>query len=102
MSTARLTSRLASGAELLRRVPEVPDRRRRRLAPLELLAVAVDPDHRDVHLQQRRHVGAVAGGDVHPALLAAEATRALAEVRRVGLVAADLLGGYDEVELGSQ
>src|SRR3954454_10166227 len=102
MPRPRLTSRLASGAELLRRVPEVPDGCRRRLAPLELLAVAVDPDHRDVHLQQRRHVGAVAGGDVDPALLAADATPPLAEVRRVGLVAADLLSRYDELELGSQ
>ena len=37
-----------------------------------------------------------------PALLAADPPRALLEVGRVGLVAADLLGGDDEVELGAQ
>ena len=64
--------------------------------------MAVDPDHRDLHLQHRRDVGVVVAADVEPALLAADPARALLEVGRVGLVAADLLGGDDEVELGAQ
>ena len=41
----------------------------------------------------------VAGGDVHPPLLAADAPGALGEVGEVGLVGAHLLGGDDEVEV---
>src|SRR6202035_4636629 len=37
--------------------------------------------------------------DVNPALLRAQAPGALDEVGRVGLVGADLLGGYDEIEV---
>ena len=37
-----------------------------------------------------------------PALLAADPPRALLEVGGVGLVAAHLLGGHDQVELGAQ
>src|SRR5215216_492797 len=83
----------AAGAKPLRRVAKVLDRRRRRLASLELLALAVDPDHRDVHLQERPDIGLVIARDVKPALLAPDAPRALLEVRRIGLVAADLLSG---------
>jgi hypothetical protein len=39
---------------------------------------------------------------VQPAFLAAHAPRRLFEVDRVGLVAAHLLGGDDEVEFGAQ
>jgi hypothetical protein len=39
---------------------------------------------------------------VDPAFLAADPPRALFEVDRVGLVAAHLLGGDDEVEFGAQ
>ena len=66
---------------------------------LERLLVAVDPDHRDLLLQARLDVVVVAGGDVDPALLAADPPLALGEVGRVGLVGADLLGGDDEVEV---
>ena len=41
----------------------------------------------------------VAGGDVHPAALAAHAPRALGEVGGFGLVGAHLLRGHDEVEV---
>src|SRR4051812_1039075 len=67
----------AAGAELLRRVAEILDGSRRRLSPLELLAAAVHPDHRDVHLQERGDVGVIAAADVHPPLLASDPTRAL-------------------------
>src|SRR5690349_9477859 len=67
----------SAGAKLLRRVAKVLDRRGGSLAPLELLAVPVDPDHRDVHLQQRSHVGVVPRPDVDPALLAADPACAL-------------------------
>src|SRR3954451_9733461 len=92
----------AAGTELLRRVAEGLGLRGGLLATFELLAVAVDPDHRHVHLQQRRDVGLISGPDVHPPLLAADPPGGLLEVRRVGLVAADLLGCDDEVELGAQ
>ena len=49
---------------------------------LERLLVAVDPDHRDLALQARLDVVVVAGGDVDPALLAADPPLALGEVRR--------------------
>ena len=53
-------------------------------------------------LSSRRDVGLVAGRDVDPALLRAEAARALLEVSLVRLVGADLLGGDDDVELGAK
>src|SRR5690242_12049088 len=83
----------ASGAKPLRSVAKVLDRRGGRLAALELLAAAVDPDHGHVHLQRGRDVGLVSARDVQPALLAADPPRALLEVGRVWLVAADLLRG---------
>src|ERR1043165_7192941 len=61
------------------------------LVALELLAVAVDPDDRDLVLDRGLDVGLVARGDVDPALLAADAAAALLEVRRIGLVGTDLL-----------
>ena len=72
------------------------------LAGLERLLVAVDPDDRDLLLQAGLDVVVVARGDVDPALLGADAALALVEVRRVGLVGADLLGGDDEVEVGRE
>src|SRR5262245_51935547 len=57
------------GTQLLRGVAEVPGLGGRGLAALELLPAAVDPDHGDVHLQQRDDVGVVAARDVNPALL---------------------------------
>ena len=39
------------------------------LALFELLTVAIDPDHRDLGLQARLHVGRIAAGDVHPVAL---------------------------------
>src|ERR1700742_2531462 len=92
----------AAGTELLRRVAEGPDLRGGLLASLELLAVSVDPDHGHVHLQQGPEVGLVAGGNAPPPLLPADPPRRLVEVRGVGLVAADLLRGDDELELGPQ
>src|ERR671933_287864 len=83
---ARLGQRLHLGRRLL-------------LPAVELLLRAVDPDHRDLLLQARLDVVVVAGGHVDPALLRADAPRALGEVRRVGLVGAHLLGGDDEVEV---
>jgi len=41
----------------------------------------------------------VTGGDVNPALLAADAALALDEMGGVGLVGADLLSGHDQVEV---
>src|SRR6476659_8976515 len=98
----RNARRRSGRAELFVCVAEVLDRRARGFAPLELLAVAVDPDHGHVHLQQRRHVRRVVRADVHPAFLAAYPAGALFEVNRVRLVAAHLLGGDDEVEFGAQ
>ena len=69
------------------------------LPGFQLLLVAVDPDDRDLLLQQGLDVVVVAGGDVHPALLGADPPLGLGEVRRVGLVGADLLSGDDEVEV---
>ena len=68
-------------------------------ARIELLLVAVDPDHGDLGLHARLDVVVVARRHVHPALLAADAALALLEVRGVGLVGADLLRGDDEVEV---
>src|SRR3954454_14487595 len=68
-------------------------------ARLERLPVAVDPDHRDLELHARLDVVVVAGRDVHPALLGADAALALLEVGRVRLVGADLLRRHDEVEV---
>src|SRR6188472_2293328 len=99
----RVTTRTRGGAlraEELGRLEEGLDLGRRLLgAGVELLLVAVDPDDRDLLLHARLDVVVVAGGDVDPALLAADAPRALLEVRRVGLVGADLLRGDDEVEV---
>src|SRR3954451_15359685 len=58
----------AAGAKPLRCVAKVLHRRGGRLAPLELFALAVDPDHGHVHLQRRGDVGLVAGSDMEPAL----------------------------------
>src|SRR5579875_379507 len=69
------------------------------LPGIELLLGAVDPDDRDLLLQARLHVVVVAGRDVDPALLGADAPLALGEVRRVGLVGAHLLRGDDQVEV---
>src|SRR3954447_5166375 len=101
-SVSSLSGESAPGAKPLRRIAKVLDRRRRRLAPLELLALAIDPDHGDIHLQARGHVGLVSARDVKPALLAADSARAFLEVRWIRLVAADLLRGHDEVELGAE
>src|SRR6266545_5168871 len=70
--------------------------RRLLLVGLERLLAPVDPDHRDLRLQARLDVVVVAGGDVDPALLAADAPLALLEVRRIRLVRAHLLGGDDD------
>src|SRR3954454_14317518 len=104
-SSCRLTTCIAgaplgSGVEELDRLGERLDLGRRLLlAALERLAAPVDPDHRDLLLQARLDVVVVARRDVDPALLAADAARALLEVRGVGLVGANLLGGDDEVEV---
>ena len=68
--------RCSGRAELFGRIAEVFDRGAWRFAALELLVVAVDPDHRHVHLQQRRDVVDVAAADVEPAFLAAYPPRA--------------------------
>src|SRR3954454_17621671 len=100
-ATAR-TSGL-SHAEQLGRVAEGLDLLGRLLLPrLELLAVAVHPDHRDLQLETGIDVGLVAARDVHPAALPADAALALLEVRRVGLVGANLLGGDHEVEVDAE
>src|SRR5690349_6923200 len=102
MTSASRASTLtaATQPEELEGVLERGDLFRRLLgAGLQLLAVAVDPDHRDLELHARLHVVVVAGGDVHPALLGADPPLALLEVRGVRLVGADLLGGDDEVEV---
>src|SRR5581483_1335150 len=62
----------APGAKPLRSVAKVLHRRGGRLAALELLAAAVDPDHGHVHLEGGSDVGVVAARDVQPALLAAD------------------------------
>src|SRR4051794_10855299 len=49
-------------------------------ARFERLAVAVDPDHRHLELHARLDVVVVAGRDVDPALLAADAALPLLEV----------------------
>ena len=91
---------LTDDAEQLGRLAQVRDLGGRlALAGVERLLVAVDPDHRDLGLHARLDVVVVARRDVHPALLAADPPRALVEVRRVGLVGADLLRGDDEVEV---
>src|SRR4051812_27371858 len=65
-SAGSLAGRSAAGTELLRRVAEGLGLRGGLLAAVQLLAVTVDPDHRHVHLQQRRDVGLVSGRDVNP------------------------------------
>src|SRR3954463_8152936 len=90
-------------SEELGRLAEVLDLLRRLLlARLELAPVPVDPDDRDLVLDSGLHVRLVAGGDVEPALLAADPPRALLEVSRVGLVRADLLSGHDQVPVGPE
>src|SRR5215218_10719837 len=69
------------------------------LPRLELLSGAVDPHDRDLPSKARLDVMVIAGSDVDPASLAADAPLALLEVRGVRLVGADLLGGHDEVEV---
>src|SRR3954452_5268054 len=100
-ATARIGS--AAGlrhAEQLRRVAEgLYLLGRLLLAGLELLAVAVHPDHGDLQLETRVHVGLVPARDVHPAALAADPALALLEMGRVRLVGTHLLGGDDEVEV---
>src|SRR5688500_3580249 len=102
MAVSSAVMALRAGAELLCRIAEVLDLGVGLGAALELLALAVDPDHRHLALDQGRDVGRVPGGDVDPALLAADAALGLLEVGVVGLVAAHLLRGDDEVELGAQ
>src|SRR3954447_13485699 len=69
------------------------------LARLQGLLAPVDPHDRDLLLQAGLHVVVVALGHVDPALLGPDAPLALVEVRRVGLVGADLLRGDHEVEV---
>src|SRR3954447_17593471 len=102
-SGCRATACTATGSarglepERLGRLEEVLDLERRLLAARRhLLLAAVDPDRRDLQLGRRLDVGVQPGGDVHPPLLAADAPRELVEVRGIGLVGADLLGGDDE------
>src|SRR5215210_5862966 len=98
--TARTDPRRLRGAEQLRRLEErLHLGGRLLLAGVELLLVAVDPDHGDLGLDARLDVVVVVRRHVHPALLAADAALALLEVRGVGLVGADLLRGHDEVEV---
>src|SRR5215218_10115967 len=98
-----LKARRRSGrAELFHCFAEVFDRRAGGFAPFQFLAMAIDPDHWHVHFQHRGDVGRVVAADVQPAFLAADPPRALFEVDGVGLVAAHLLGGDDEVEFGPQ
>src|SRR3954451_5760061 len=97
------TTRTSGSAEQLRRLEERLDLGGRLLLRgVELLLVAVDPDHRDLGLDARLDVVVVVRRHVHPALLAADAALALLEVRGVGLVGADLLGRHDEVEVRLQ
>src|SRR4051794_1507613 len=104
-SSCRLTTCMppALPLEELQRLGEGLDLRRGlALVGLQRLLLAVDPDDRDLLLQARLDVVVVARRDVDPALLRADAPRALLEVRRVGLVRAHLLGGDDEVEVRRQ
>src|SRR3954468_573834 len=97
--TARTAPRLR-GAEQLRRLEEgLHLGGRLLLRGVELLLVAVHPDHGDLELDARLDVVVVVRRDVDPALLAADAALALLEVRGVGLVGADLLGRHHEVEV---
>src|SRR3954454_4210137 len=97
------TTRTSGGAEQLRRLEEALHLGGRLLLRgVELLLVAVDPDHGDLGLDARLDVVVVVRRHVHPPLLAADAALALLEVRGVGLVGADLLGGHDEVEVRLQ
>src|SRR5829696_1293972 len=72
------------------------------LTGLELLAVAVDPDDRDLELQAGLDVGLVARRDVDPSALAADPPLALLEVGWIGLVGAHLLRRDHEVEVGAE
>src|SRR4051812_48581400 len=77
--------------EKLARVAEGLDLCVRLLTSVEVLAVPVHPDHRDLRLQARLHVGRVARRDVHPVLLQLlDPARALLEVGGIRLVAAHL------------
>src|SRR3954453_18938091 len=69
------------------------------LAWLQRLLSPVDPDHGNLELHARLDVVVVAGRHVHPALLRPDSARTLVEVRRVGLVGANLLGGDDKIEV---
>src|SRR6476620_965917 len=85
-------------SQQLRRVAEVLDLLGRLLlARVELATVAVDPDHGDLLLDAGLDVGLVSGGDVDPALLAADPARALLEVGGIGLVRTHLLRRHDQV-----
>src|SRR3954452_11905263 len=93
-------TRTSSEAEELHGVLERGDLLGRLLgARLERLPATVDPDHRDLELHARLDVVVVAGRDVHPALLGADAALALLEVGGIGLVGADLLRRDHEVEV---
>src|SRR3954454_12460114 len=93
-------SRAASQPEELDRVLEARDLFRGLLGPgVQRLAVPVDPDDRHLELHARLDRVIVARGDVHPALLGADAPLALLEVRGIGLVGPHLLGGHHEVEV---
>src|SRR6478735_9803346 len=95
------TARKLRRAEQLRRFEQrLHLSRRLLLRSVERLLVAVDPDHGDLGLDARLDVVVVARRDVHPALLGADATLGLLEVRGVRLVGADLLGGDDQIEIG--
>src|SRR3954468_20909136 len=72
------------------------------LARLQRLLAPVDPHDGDLLLQAGLHVVVVALRHVDPPLLRAHAPLALVEVRRVGLVGADLLRGDHEVEVGRE
>src|SRR3954447_22660277 len=94
------TARNLSGAEELRRFEQrLHFGRRLLLGGVERLLVAVDPDHGDLGLDARLDVVVVARRDVDPALLGADATLGLLEVRVIRLVGAHLLGRDDQVEI---
>src|SRR3954470_23433228 len=73
-------------AELFDGVAERFDRGAGRFAAFEFLVVAVDPDHRHLHFQQRGDVVVVVAADVGPAFLAADSPGRLFEMDGVRLV----------------
>src|SRR3954462_5878516 len=94
------TTFISGGAEQLGRLEErLHLGGRLLLRGVELLLVAVDPDHGNLQLDAGLDVVVVVRRHVDPALLAADAALALLEVRGVGLVGADLLGRHHEVEV---